>query len=197
MSQLSEHDKAVLNCVLYPNLPFSDTLGPIELKDDEELTTEIKQTQEMEISAIKLAESGDLQEALSLLNQALTIAPNRASIYNNRAQVYQFQKKDEGKKFQLNIKIYKKNIIEAFSDLTKAINLAKMSQVKTLSQALCQRGLLYRKSSKFDEARQDFEKAAKLGNHFAKSQVKKAICQSKFESLAPVRAHLYKYLFFF
>lgn len=169
MSQLSEHDKAVLNCVLYPNLPFSDTLEPIELKDDEELTTETKQTKEMEIAAIKLAESGDFYEALALLNQALTITPNRASIYNNRAQVYQFQKKNTGKKLLLNIKIYKK-IVEALSDLTQAINLAGVSQAKTLSQALCQRGLLYRKSSKFDEARQDFEKAARLGNHFAKAR---------------------------
>jgi Flp pilus assembly protein TadD len=50
----------------------------------------------MEIEAIKLAENGKLDEALSTLTEALKITPNRASIYNNRAHVYQFQKKFSG-----------------------------------------------------------------------------------------------------
>lgn len=62
---------------------------------------------------------------------------------------------------------------EAFDDLTKAIELAEDGQKKTLSQALCQRGVLYRKESKFELAKQDFEIAARMGNQFAKSQVKK------------------------
>jgi predicted RNA polymerase sigma factor len=38
-------------------------------------------------------------------------------------------------------------------------------------QAICQRGLLHRKLGKDNEARQDFQEAAKLGSSFAKQQV--------------------------
>jgi tetratricopeptide (TPR) repeat protein len=124
-------------------------------QDVEEDTPEIEKTKKMEIEAIKLAENGKLDEALSTLTEALKITPNRASIYNNRAHVYQFQKK----------------FSEAFDDLTKAIELAGTIQKKTLSQALCQRGTLHRRESRFELAREDFEIAAQMGNQFAKSQV--------------------------
>jgi Tfp pilus assembly protein PilF len=65
-------------------------------QDVEEDTPEIEKTKKMEIEAIKLAENGKLDEALSTLTEALKITPNRASIYNNRAHVYQFQKKFSG-----------------------------------------------------------------------------------------------------
>lgn len=60
---------------------------------------------------------------------------------------------------------------DAFSDLTKAIELGKEKQQRTTCQALCQRGLLYRKEGKIELAREDFNEAAKLGSHFAKNQV--------------------------
>jgi hypothetical protein len=63
------------------------------------------------------------------------------------------------------------NVSEAFDDLTKAIELAGTVQKKTLSQALCQRGTLHRRESRFELAREDFEIAAQMGNQFAKSQV--------------------------
>jgi hypothetical protein len=63
------------------------------------------------------------------------------------------------------------NVLEAFDDLTKAIELAGTIQKKTLSQALCQRGTLHRRESRFELAREDFEIAAQMGNQFAKSQV--------------------------
>ncbi|KAJ3624985.1 hypothetical protein MTP99_018572 [Tenebrio molitor] len=155
MTELSEHDEAILNSVLYPNLPFSDVTDASKLQDVEEDTPEIEKTKKMEIEAIKLAENGKLDEALSTLTEALKITPNRASIYNNRAHVYQFQKK----------------FSEAFDDLTKAIELAGTIQKKTLSQALCQRGTLHRRESRFELAREDFEIAAQMGNQFAKSQL--------------------------
>ncbi|RZC33296.1 tetratricopeptide repeat protein 36 -like [Asbolus verrucosus] len=158
MAELSEHDKAILNCVFNPNLPLSETTieEPESLEVDvEENTAEVEETKKLEIEAIKLAETGKLDEALALLNRALEIAPNRASIYNNRAHVYQFQRK----------------FTEAFDDLTKAIELARDLQKKTLSQAHCQRGLLHRRASRLESAREDFEIAAQLGNRFAKSQL--------------------------
>lgn len=46
---------------------------------------------ELEISAVGKAEEGDLEAALSLLNQAVGLAPSYASLYNNRAQVGAWQ----------------------------------------------------------------------------------------------------------
>ncbi|XP_044253749.1 tetratricopeptide repeat protein 36 homolog [Tribolium madens] len=155
MTELSEHDTAILNSILYPNLPLSDSLEAAKLQDIEEDTPDVQKTKKMEIEAVQLAETGKFDEAITMLNQALEITPQRASIYNNRAHVYQFQKK----------------ITEAFNDLTKAIELSGDNQKKTLSQALCQRGILHRRESRFELAKNDFEIAAKMGNQFAKSQL--------------------------
>ncbi|KAJ8923318.1 hypothetical protein NQ315_001876 [Exocentrus adspersus] len=45
------------------------------------------------------------------------------------------------------------------------------STKKTLCQAYCQRGLLHRRADRTDEARTDFEIAAKMGSRFAKGQL--------------------------
>lgn len=57
-------------------------------------------------------------------------------------------------------------------DVTKAVDLCTENHKKTLNQATCQRGVLYRRDNKMEEARKNFEVSAKLGNHFAKAQVK-------------------------
>lgn len=62
-------------------------------------------------------------------------------------------------------------ILEAFDDVTTAINLCSDKHRKTLCQAHCQRGLLHRRTDRIDQARYDFEIAAKMGNQFAKGQV--------------------------
>lgn len=54
-------------------------------------------TKKMEFEAINAAEAGRLRDALDILNQALLIAPKRASLYNNRAQVHQLLKNYDGK----------------------------------------------------------------------------------------------------
>lgn len=59
---------------------------------------------------------------------------------------------------------------DAISDLNRAIELTK-GQGKTGCQALCQRGLLYRKMGKDENARDDFQCASKLGCSFATNQV--------------------------
>lgn len=55
-------------------------------------------------------------------------------------------------------------------DLNKALELCKSSG-RTGCRALCQRGLLRRKSGDNEGAIEDFEKAAKLGSKFARTQV--------------------------
>ena len=42
----------------------------------------------MELEAVRAAEEGRLEEAMQLLNEAVTKAPDHASTYNNRAQVF-------------------------------------------------------------------------------------------------------------
>ncbi|GJQ81758.1 hypothetical protein Trydic_g305 [Trypoxylus dichotomus] len=158
MADLSVHDKAILNCIFNPNLPLEDCYDENlseEIKDVEINSPEYKHATSLEIQAVCKAESGEFNEALDIFQKAMGITPDKASLYNNRAQVYQLTGQ----------------ITNAFDDLTKAIELSKDNQNKTLCQALCQRGLIYRKWEKIELARNDYEKAAKLGSKFAKSQL--------------------------
>ena len=60
---------------------------------DEADSEEVKRAKLLEVEAVRAAEGGSLGDALELLNQAVTVAPNFASPYNNRAQV-----RDEGRR---------------------------------------------------------------------------------------------------
>jgi len=57
---------------------------------------------------------------------------------------------------------------QALADLNKSLELSK-GQGRSACQALCQRGMLYRKQHLDVQARDDFECAAKMGSEFAKS----------------------------
>nr|CAH7752664.1 unnamed protein product [Callosobruchus chinensis] len=109
----------------------------------------------MELEAVRLAETGNLEKGLAIINEAIEIAPTRPSLYNNRAHIYQFLRKFDA----------------ALEDVETAISLCSENHKKTACVAHCQRGVLYRRSGKVDEARVDFEFAAKMGNQFAKSQL--------------------------
>ena len=54
---------------------------------DGEESEEVKGAKVLEVEAVRAAEGGSLGDALELLNQAVSVAPNYASPYNNRAQV--------------------------------------------------------------------------------------------------------------
>lgn len=69
-------------------------------------TPEVEATKKLELEAINAAEAGDLQEALHILNEALLIAPKRASLYNNRAQVHQFLKNYDGNKRNFSLAVF-------------------------------------------------------------------------------------------
>jgi hypothetical protein len=56
---------------------------------------EVKRAKLLEVEAVRAAEGGSLGDALELLNQAITVAPNYASPYNNRAQVRE-EERDKG-----------------------------------------------------------------------------------------------------
>ncbi|XP_065361273.1 tetratricopeptide repeat protein 36 homolog [Calliphora vicina] len=164
-SCLSAHDQQVLESIFNPleltssleaqliNPDSSETL----VDNDGNLECEpeiLKQSKQLEIEAVKLAEEQKLEEALKKFSESLELTPKRASIYNNRAQALRLAGKDEA----------------ALDDLNHALEHS-LTQSKTKCHALCQRGVLYRKQKKLEEARTDFEAAAKMGSKFAKQQL--------------------------
>ncbi|XP_018329707.1 tetratricopeptide repeat protein 36 homolog [Agrilus planipennis] len=160
MAKLSVHDRAVLSCIFNPSLPLDAIVEAEDVNmhlrdDDEESYQEIEKIKVMECKAIHLAESGKTDEAIKILEEAIHLAPQKASLYNNRAQVYQLKRKPN----------------DALDDLTKAIELSGDKLLRTKREALCQRGLLYRKMENEELARNDFNEASKLGSQFAKNQL--------------------------
>ena len=92
--------------------------------------------------------------------KAISIAPERPSCYNNRAQAYRL----------------KGDIQSALNDLNMAIrqhhdniNANDNAGKRAAKQAYCQRGLIYRRNGRDEEAMSDFKAAAEMGSEFAKS----------------------------
>ena len=137
----------------------------------------MEEAKRLEIEGVNAANVSDLGKAIEYLNRAIEIAPNRASGYNNRAQALRL-KGDINGKWLMNLafvslsnnKMMFAIWIGALDDLNKAIVLS-FGKGKAGSQALCQRGLIYKLVGKNSEALNDFECAAKLGNQFAKSMI--------------------------
>ncbi|KAI8119889.1 hypothetical protein FF38_10847 [Lucilia cuprina] len=164
-SCLSAHDQQVLESIFNPleltssleaQLINPDSTEPL-VDHDETLGFDgeiLQKSKQLEIEAVKLAEEQKLKEALEKFKESLELTPKRASIHNNRAQALRLAGKDEA----------------AFDDLNHALENC-LNQAKSKCHALCQRGVLYRKQNKLDEARQDFEEAAKMGSKFAKQQL--------------------------
>ncbi|XP_028818443.1 tetratricopeptide repeat protein 36 [Denticeps clupeoides] len=154
----TEHDKAVLQAIFNPSTPFGDIPG---INQEEELTEDdssfdpdlVRRVKSLELQGVSAAESGDIQAALKHFNQAIELLPRRASAYNNRAQTRRLQGDTTG----------------AIVDLERAISLSGGAG-RSACQALVQRGLLLRLANRGDEARQDFERAARLGSEFARQQ---------------------------
>lgn len=68
----------------------------------------------------------------------------------------------------------------AMKDIERVLQLTEGKQSRARALALCQRGVLFRKQGRDDEARAVFTEAAKLGSSFAKKQVIKYNITSKF-----------------
>lgn len=129
---LSTHDSTVLEQIFDPEsapTPSSvtiDTNLPAfpHIKVYSTLTS-LKTT---EILAIRAAEAGDASKALSLLSQAIESQPSYCSAYNNRAQVYRVTVALKNEVGMDNLfaadQATRDAILNAYKDLTKAINLA-------------------------------------------------------------------------
>ncbi|XP_063965521.1 tetratricopeptide repeat protein 36 homolog [Lytechinus pictus] len=159
MSRQSAHDAAVLDVIFNPLLPAGQEI-PKERPEDtveaefQDNSDEANRAKELELEGVKSAEANDFDAALNYFNQAVSLAPNRASCYNNRAQALRLRGDVDG----------------ALEDLNKAIELSQGTG-KAACQAYTQRGLIYRLEKKDDEALADFKRAANLGSPFARTQV--------------------------
>lgn len=61
--------------------------GEREGGEVEEDSDAVQKAKDLEVQAVRVAEEGNLEDALELLTRAVNEAPNYASPYNNRAQV--------------------------------------------------------------------------------------------------------------
>ncbi|XP_001516245.1 tetratricopeptide repeat protein 36 [Ornithorhynchus anatinus] len=158
------NDRAVLRAIFSPDTPFGDVpdldLGPEEVRGDEEDEDAafprelLDQTKELEMQGVRAAEAGDVSTALDRFGQAIALLPQRASAYNNRAQARRLRA----------------DVTGALQDLDRAITLSR-GRGRAACQGYVQRGLLARLDGREDDARQDFERAARLGSPFARRQL--------------------------
>ena len=105
---------------------------------------------EREVAAVRLAESGKLEEALSEFKAISALYPEYAGGFNNMAQAQRLLKQNA----------------DAMASLDSAIRLAGADKF-TERQALTQRGSLHVLAGDEDAARRDFEAAAALGSDIA------------------------------
>uniref|UniRef100_A0A2K6TH73 Tetratricopeptide repeat protein 36 n=1 Tax=Saimiri boliviensis boliviensis TaxID=39432 RepID=A0A2K6TH73_SAIBB len=150
------NDQAVLQAIFNPDTPFGDIVGldqgdeaeKEELEEDEVFPqAQLEQSKALELQGVMAAEAGDLSTALERFGQAICLLPERASAYNNRAQARRLQGDVAGK--------------------GRSPSLAGRGG----SAGFVQRGLLARLQGRDDDARRDFERAARLGSPFARRQL--------------------------
>jgi len=91
--------KVFYSCKMYKRKEFTFNVSYFFKKlvdPEEEQSTVLTESQQLEIESVKLAESGDYEKSLVLIEKAMQITPNRASLYNNRAQTYRLAGYDSG-----------------------------------------------------------------------------------------------------
>ncbi|XP_005069507.1 tetratricopeptide repeat protein 36 [Mesocricetus auratus] len=154
------NDQAVLQAIFNPNTPFGDVIGldleEAKKEDEDEVfpQEQLEQSKALELQGVRAAEAGDLHTALEKFGQAICLLPERASAYNNRAQARRLQG----------------DVAGALEDLERAVTLSG-GRGRAARQSLVQRGLLARLQGRDDDARRDFEQAARLGSPFARRQL--------------------------
>ena len=122
----------VLNSLQNPNLPLGEGIfDPEEDVPDrnEDKLQEDDNLRRLDTEAVKAAEAGDLDTALRLFDEAVTLAPDRPASYNNRAQCLRLRGRAEA----------------ALRDFDTAVSLSGGGRGKAGAAALCQRGVLHRK----------------------------------------------------
>ncbi|XP_026361431.2 tetratricopeptide repeat protein 36 [Ursus arctos] len=157
------NDQAVLQAIFNPDTPFGDLVGldvgeeveKAEVGEDSLFPrAQLEQSKALELQGVMAAEAGDLSTALERFGQAINLLPERASAYNNRAQARRLQG----------------DVAGALEDLERAVTLSG-GRGRAARQGFVQRGLLARLQGRDDDARRDFERAARLGSSFARRQL--------------------------
>jgi len=116
----------------------------------------LSQLRSLESRAILAAESRQLDSALSLLTECISLCPHYASAYNNRAQVHQLRG----------------DLDLAMRDCTSAIeHAAHQGDRSVLRQSYTQRGIIRRVKGNDEEAAlKDLQMGGKYGNVYAKRE---------------------------
>ncbi|XP_044279622.1 tetratricopeptide repeat protein 36, partial [Varanus komodoensis] len=155
-------DRAVLRSILQPCGPSAELPAAPESEEpasaqdaDGAFAPELlEEVVKLEVEGVAAAEAGDLQGALESFGRAIQLLPARASAYNNRAQALRLQG----------------DVAGALEDLDVVLKLSKGTG-HVACQGLVQRGLIQRLQGRDEEARRDFEQAARLGSSFARQQL--------------------------
>uniref|UniRef100_A0A8D0EI00 Tetratricopeptide repeat protein 36 n=1 Tax=Strix occidentalis caurina TaxID=311401 RepID=A0A8D0EI00_STROC len=151
-------DRAVLQSIFNPSTPFGDIPGLDEEEDTQEegdgfAPELLAQARDLELQGVSAAESGDVSAALERFGEAIRLLPQRPSAYNNRAQALRLW-----------------GDLRALRDLDASIRLSR-GRGRAACQSFVQRGLIRRLQARDEEARRDFEHAARLGSAFARRQL--------------------------
>ncbi|XP_035411705.1 tetratricopeptide repeat protein 36 isoform X1 [Cygnus atratus] len=162
------NDRAILQTIFNPSTPFGDIPGLDEEEDiqEEEETFApelLEQVQDLELQGVSAAESGDVSTALERFNEAIRLLPGRASGYNNRAQALRLKGDVAAPRHLLPCP-------GALRDLDTAIHLGRGCG-RAACQSFVQRGLIHQLQARDEDARRDFERAARLGSAFARQQL--------------------------
>ncbi|XP_069643959.1 tetratricopeptide repeat protein 36 [Haliaeetus albicilla] len=155
------NDRAVLQTIFNPSTPFGDIPG-LDDEEEEEAQEEgeafapelLEQVRDLELQGVSAAESGDVSTALERFSEAIRLLPERASGYNNRAQALRLRG----------------DVAGALRDLDVAIRLSRGCG-HAACQSFVQRGLIHQLQARQEDARRDFERAARLGSAFARRQL--------------------------
>ncbi|NWH59397.1 TTC36 protein, partial [Geococcyx californianus] len=176
------NDRAVLQTIFNPSTPFGDIPGldqEEEEAQEEDFTPELlEQVRDLELQGVSAAESGDVSAALERFSEAIRLLPQRASAYNNRAQALRLRGDVAGEQHWAGPPVlpvphppqYLCPHPGALRDLDAAIHLSRGCG-RAACQSFVQRGLIHRLHAREDEARHDFERAARLGSAFARQQL--------------------------
>ncbi|NWR46202.1 TTC36 protein, partial [Regulus satrapa] len=177
------NDRAVLQTIFNPSTPFGDIPG---LDEEEDVQDEVEafplelldQVRELELQGVSAAESGDVSTALERFSEAIRLLPERASAYNNRAQALRLRGDVAGERrgcgglLPLPPAPNQRfpSLAGALRDLDAAIRLSRGCG-RAACQSFVQRGLIHRLQARDEDARRDFERAARLGSAFARQQL--------------------------
>ncbi|NXQ27050.1 TTC36 protein, partial [Alaudala cheleensis] len=177
------NDRAVLQTIFNPSTPFGDIPGLDEEEEDVQDEVEafslelLDQARELELQGVSAAESGDVSTALERFTEAIRLLPERASGYNNRAQALRLRGDVTGEQRRCGRSRGAPSLHQRFpslpgalQDLDAAIRLSR-GRGRAACQSLVQRGLIHRLQARDEDARRDFERAARLGSAFARQQL--------------------------